>query len=148
MAGPASTIDKIQFQLGRVKRVLDDFVKMNVAAVAVEGGFCGILYPKPRRILGAPVDICPGNQGEFAAGRWMVHHEGQLVPALAFVLTGFEKKVGMAVIDVEGRFYVILVEVNGEGTFAVDGVFQIAAALDFPTVVDAATGTEQERDRG
>ena len=99
----------------------------HVAAVASDKRFGGAFYLNP--------SICR-NDSVFAELR-VVHHDVHLVFAIAAVHRDFNQEVMVAVAD-EGDFYVFTFQFLRDFVLAVDGVFEKSAALDFPTVVDAA----------
>lgn len=148
-AGAGAAINEIEFQIRGPKGVVDDLVKVDVAAVRNQRCFWRELLPHPGDVLVLAVDACPCDGGEFSVCGGLVDHERELVAALAFVDVRLEVEIVVAVVHVEGGLNVVLTELDGVGAFAVYGVLEVAAALDFPTVVDsAATCYRQGKNHG
>lgn len=56
LAIPAAAVLEIQFQIGGVKGILDDFVEMDVAAIGDEGRKGSVLH-KPGHVFLLSVDV-------------------------------------------------------------------------------------------
>ena len=86
------------------------------------------------------------HRSEIFAGLGAVDHERKLVAFLAFFDSCAKVKVVMAVVYVKRGLYVIFVELDGVRAVAVERVLEVAAAFDFPAVVDVAACSERKRD--
>ena len=89
--------------------------------------------------LGGRFELNPGvavHDGVFAE-LGVVHHDAQVVVAVAAVHRNIDKQVVVAVPDV-WNLDVLATEFLRGFVFTVDGVLEKTASLDFPAVVDAA----------
>lgn len=141
-AGPGTAVLKIKAQVGGPKRISDNFVKTDGAAVEDKGRFGGIADSHPRNVLKTAVDVCLADGSEVFAGLGGVDHQGKLVSLIAFVHSRTDKEIVVAVIDVKGRFYVVFTQFDVIGAFSVDRVLKKASSLAFPAVVDVGTAAE------
>lgn len=120
-SGPA--ILKIEIDVGCPCGVVVLLVKMDDIAVSHEVAFFGIFCNHPT-VVGVGVVVT-----QLGA----VHENGKLVPATTFFHLGLYLEKTAAVIGADD---IICIEFDGVGLASVDGVFQVSASLDFPTVVD------------
>ena len=97
----------------------------------------------PFRIFDDNPGILPLYGGVIAQGG-PVHHDRELVAAAAFLGARLQVQVMVAVVD-ERDFDVVRIELDGVALPAIDLVLDVASALHFPTVVDAAAGDKPER---
>ena len=81
--------------------------------------------------------------GGIVAQDGLVYHERQLVALVAFLGPGLYVQVVVAVAD-EGDFDIVVRELDGVFLAIVYRVLDVAAALHFPAVVDAAAGKKPE----
>lgn len=72
---------------------------------------------------------------EVLARCGIVNQNGELVASLAFVDVGLEEEVVVLIVDVKRWLHVVLCQLDGKGAFSIDCVLEVAATLDFPTVV-------------
>ncbi len=137
-AHAAAAILKVELHIGGPKGVVDNLVEVDVAAVLDEGRLGGELLAHPGDVLVAAIDAGLGNGLQLAVGGRVWHHDGELVAAVALIDLRLEVEVVVAVVHVEGGLAIVFVEVDSVAALAVDGVLEVAAALDFPAVVDVA----------
>ena len=93
--------------------------------------------------LGGSVELNPGVGGDDVVHTqfWIVDHDGERFSAFTALHRNSYLQV-MVPIAYIGDFHVFAVEFLLEFVFAIDAVFEEPAALDFPAVVDAATGAK------
>jgi len=146
-ADAGAAVLEIQLQIGGPERVSDDFVEAYGATVGDKRGFGGELLAHPGDVLVPPVEACPCDGDEIFAGLRVVYHQRELVSSLAFVDSGAKEEVMVAVVHVKGRFHVVFGKFYGIGAIIIDGVFDVASALDFPAAVDVAACQKREGER-
>ncbi len=104
----------------------------------VYGNVVAVAYDERLR---RPFDLYPCLVGDdvVLAELGTVHHNAQLVLALAAFCRNLDEQVVVAVPDV-GDFDIGTVQFLRDFFAAVDAVLDESAAFDFPAVVDSATG--------
>ena len=102
-------------------------VKGNVIAVTLDGGdgACRCLEPS-----------VAGDDG-ILAELGLVDHDAELLAAFVAFCRELDQDVMVPIAD-ERDFYIVPFEFLRDFGFAIDGILEESAALDFPAVVDAA----------
>lgn len=142
IARSAAAILEIKLNVGCPEGILDNFVKMDVAAVFNKGCFFIDGLAHPGNLLVVSVDDSRGYGLDFPACGGPVYHDGELIASVAFVELGLEIEIMTAIL----RYIAIFtVQLNGVFFAAVDGILEVSATLDFPTVVNVAATGQCER---
>ena len=130
VAFPLPTVFKMQVYGGCPLGVVF-LVDVDVVAVARNHGLRG------------SVELNPGVGGDDVVHTqfWIIDHDGERFSAFTALHRNSYLQV-MVPIAYIGDFHVFAVEFLLEFVFAIDAVFEEPAALDFPAVVDAATGAK------
>ena len=130
VAFPLPTVFKMQVYVGCPLGVVF-LVDVDVVAVARNHGFW------------SAIELDPGVSRDDVVHPefWIVDHDGECFPAFAALHRNPYLQV-MVPIAYIGDFHIFAVELLLDFVFAIDAVFEEPAALDFPAVVDAATGAK------
>ena len=140
--GSATAILKIQVQIGGPERIAP-FVEFDGAAVRDKGCFGRELLSHPRNVLEASVEVRAPDGRKGLADLRLVDHDRNLVAALAFFYAGLDLDIVAVYI---GNMHVFSGEFYGVRIFVAHLVLDVAAAFDFPAVIDVAASAQQECD--